>query len=278
MEATHITQAVQGTSETSALLLTALRDNLQVRLAHQIDFQDETDPFQYQIKNPLPAEAVRFLQLMLRGVHQPILTEWLHVVHQSTYHMQIEVIHMLTRFLAATRHHDDIWVQPLRMALGEAGYPIVVEIWQTDPDLRPPQDVGEAFRRASMEVENNDSTQQMYELTERLKTADASQLQMDMSALRGIQQVWTTDLTHAFFYHALRFESVQTVLRRLEHFAYYFSLDTDLEIVAWLMETPVQANHAVRIHNIPPMRQQVEKAYGILEFRQRMMYAFVNGK
>lgn len=278
-------QVLAGTEAYEALLLGSVKRGLQTRLGKEVGRQPPAlTHINYHITNPIPEEAVRYLRLMLRGIHRPALHEWLVTVQQAGYQAQIEVIDILMRFLIAQWSTKSQWHQPIKWVLGAEGIAAArVIVAEGDFGVVEREFGSMALDRRVAQDSLFGHQARIDQVIEKLQRVTRLRTRMDPKLLQSIERVWPHDLTEMFFEHILAPVGARYVLQDIYTYVYFFALTIDeaalnqlaelLDEVSIKRPAQMQSNQALRWH-----QRQVEDLEAVMDFRRRVVRAITVGK
>ncbi len=213
--------------------------------------------------------AMSHLRLMLSGVHQYVLKEWLITANRMNYHVREDV---LPRLLLLGQKHEDM--RPyLLSVIGERGMWLASEItnqnwgWVLETPQYNLDDVMEYERL------------QEYAIIERLRGEKLDVLRAEFSQWSKYRLVWSYELTEAFIASLERVEPpphwsgtwwAEAMIRNIQPLAHFFPLDRVQQMCDRIKAAPAFSAKDGDI--------SFEDFYMIWRFRQGMLDALNNGR
>lgn len=281
-----IDQAFIGTDDPFTLLVNAARSDLSQRVRYQLAHDQNTLPdMGYLHKKPIPQAAVRYLHVMLNGVHQQALHEWLITVEAMGYHPQIDVIQALLNWLASNQDEEAArWYQPIQRMLGADGV-AAAQILLANSSFSAIQHnklftgLDKAYPQAQAL-----SDAKMDELTATVQTATQQRRYLDPDSLVAMQRTWTIELTQAFFEHIDSPQRTPYILRYVDRLMYYFNLMVEQTSLDWLMRKLTELSDQtlfpsrISIVTRDEYRWLAQAVKAVLQFRRQMVQAIQTGK
>lgn len=258
-----IEQAIIGTKQPAPLLDEAFRAGVRSRLAYERPHHAKMLPkADYIVTNPLPVDAVAYLKLIVNGIHQQALYEWLTTVAASEYQMQFEVLDLLIQFLVADERRALRWYALIRQVLGKDG------LRGVDLVLEMTDVVGAQYRAVWVGLTRggegygfgNDPDIGM--LATKMNAASTGHPFIKPEGLHEVDYIWTPHLTSAFIGY-LAIDYGQKFLRpNLAHYAHFLPLDMIDEVLPRLDES---------FTGRPFPNELLETIQAVLRFRRQMV-------
>lgn len=266
-------RAVSGTVNHHDMLREAAHADVHLRTSRQIGtHHGEFEHFEYRVERPIPPEAVQSLQLMLRGIHQLALYEWLHTVHQLGYQPQIDVVARLMQFFREP-HSPPFYILTNQL-FGVQGVQAAQAIYQ-DVNLTLSQMKllrVEPLQVHAMQLEHQRKIQLVTQFMEEIETP------ANLSYVKHIKRPWSRELSELFLETVLNHTGYYISRQKLSPFAYFWSLESNPHMLKMIFaeiddfisgyeSSPKLRDHIANYNAI----EQRRSTHAILDFRKHMI-------
>lgn len=270
MNSHWLDQAVMGTVDSANLLSTAASAGVQQRVLYKVAQQTHALPANTPIKNPVPAEAVAYLRLLLNGIHELALLDWLTTIYEMGYQMPFEVIVLFIDFLAKKGINNVFWYPLIKRAFGVNGR-LRATVVLGDMALNERQKDFISDKLSAAYEKTAEPPPLMLDITRRLTENPTAFL--NLSPLLEVNQLWTAALTQAFIEYVASSGGTYDQYG-LQYFLYHMDLDfADMALERWTITDYLE--HSPHFIKVYPQNMQMIRV--VLDFRQRMVETIRQG-
>lgn len=265
MQPNWIDQAIRGTSNPPRLLKAAMSDDMYPTLAYVVPHWTAPLPeAEYRVAHPVPSAAIKYLQVIVSGVHQEALAEWLCVVHKAGYQLQLDVLVLLVHFLVANDLLMPKWYPLMRETMGADGLQRVefaVEVAGITSEQQ--QNIYDGLQHGGIVQNPAIEKTRMNAMSALLKSATTRCVPARLSGLNGIDRIWTRDLTCTFLDYLAIPDGQTPAQAHISYYAHFFALDVVDGALERLAQNSIQTG-------------LLEKIALVVHFRKDMVAAIEN--